>query len=456
MKTKHKKLLIMISVVGISVLLYGSIGVDTDEIPYKKSLGKTLFLSDLAEFKLKTLNKTPETFLAENQPLVLENGSIRYDKAQLKYILASFNILGSGGGGSYYDALTILNGMKQEYVDIIDVENTDDNKIYVVAGGLGQPTALKDNIPATIAAIRKAINYQVSKSSGKELGGILNVESGPVNGILAVLMAAELGVPVVNADGGGRSVPSLTNLAYGYEHYTIDPIVLFSANNTYSLIRNPESAANAELYIADFLKRTKTTIAGLTLWPQTGKQLKASKIPRKSYTYAYEMGIYTSYTMSRGNTYYLEKFLTKNNRFISSTQEELLEYKIDNTNPRFDIVTIKTNSREIKAVNENLLIRKSNEIDTLYNALVTAPNLISFLIQGTDADGQEVYLPYNNGDVEAMTASIGQQIYILNSKAPDRMYDETAGGPGPNYSIPQSFLDVLEDQIGYLGTVKPE
>jgi|TARA_B110000238_G_scaffold83037_1_gene91411 DUF917 family protein len=445
MKTKQKRLLIMTLLVGISVFLYGSIGVNTDNIPYKKSIGKLIFLSDLAEFKLKTRNKTPETFLNENQPLLLENGSIVYSKEQLKYILASFNILGCGGGGSYYDALTILNAMQQENVEVIDIENTDDNKLYVVAGGMGQPSALKSQIPETIASIKIAINTLVDMK-GIPLGGILNVESGPVNGILAVLMAAELGVPVVNADGGGRSVPSLTNLAYNYEEYPISPVVLKPLDKSTQKY-TAEDAADAEAQIGKFMAENNVKIAGLALWAQTGAELKTSQIPQGSYSYAYEMGIYTNYTMSRGNPYYLEKFLKENNRFISSNEETLLDYTIRNVENRFDAIDITTDTKAIRAVNENLLIRNKFESDTINNALATAPNLISFLIKGEDEDSKEVYFPYNNGDVEAMEASIGKSIYMLNSKAPSRVYYDP---------IQESFLSVLKAQIGYKGPVKPE
>jgi hypothetical protein len=445
MNSKQKILLILIIAVGAFVFLYTSTGVNTDNLHHKKSLGESLFLSDLAEFKFRTLDKTPETFLAENQPLLLENGSYRYFKAQLKYILTSFNILGCGGGGSYFDALTILNSMQQEYVDVIDIENTEDTKLYVVAGGLGQPSALKSQIPETIASIKIAINTLV-KSKGIPLGGILNVESGPVNGILAVLMAAELGVPVVNADGGGRSVPSLTNLAYAYEKYPISPVILQPLNGDTQTFKATDTA-DAEGQIGLFMKNNNVKIAGLALWAQTGAELKESQIPKGSYTYAYAMGIYTNYTMSRANPYYLEQYLKDNNRFISSEEETLLDYTIRNVLNRFDAINLTTNTKAIRAVNENLLMRSKTEIDTINNALVTAPNLISFLIKGKDQDDQDVYFPYNNGDVEAMEASIGKPIYMLYSKAPSRVYYD---------SIQESFLNVLKAQIGYEGTVKPE
>lgn len=443
MKTKQFFLLKMIFILGISILLCSNSGSSFKNTHKSTSIEKNLFLNYLRDFNLLTIDKEPEDFLAENQPFIMDNGNVFYTKQQLKYILASFNILGCGGGGSYYDALTILNAMEQEGVEVVDVANTDNTKLYVVAGGMGQPSALKANIPATIASIQIAINRLVQEK-GMPLGGILNVESGPVNGILAVLMAAKLGVPVVNADGGGRSVPSLTNLTYAYENYPIAPVVL-KPLNTDIQIYNVHTADEAEAQIGTFMKNNNVTIAGLALWGQTGQELKASQISKGSYTNAYAMGIYTSYTMARANPYYLETYLNNNNKFLQSSEETLVDYEIRNVENRFDAIDLTTTTKKIKAVNENLLIRNRFETDTIHNAIATAPNLISFLIKGKGEDGiSDVYLPYNNGDIDELTASIGKKIYLLQSKAPQRVYE-----------LGDSFLAVLRAVIGYEGTVKP-
>jgi hypothetical protein len=449
MKTMQKKLGKIILLLGVSFFIYSYIGVDPNTIFKKqttgeKSLGEKIYLSDLDKYRLLYQNETPKTYLAKNLPTVLANGTTWYDKEQLKQILAAFNILGSGGGGSYFDGLTILAAMKQDGVEVIDVQNTDDNKLYVVAGGMGQPSALKAQIPETIASIKIAINALVAEKK-IPLGGILNVEAGPVNGILAVLMAAELGVPVVNADGGGRSVPSLTNLTYAYENYPIAPVFLKPSGKDIQRY-NSANAADAEAAIGAYMKANNVLLAGLALWPQTGKELKASQVSRGSYSNAYQMGIATTFTMYLGEMTHLNNYLVENKKYISSFEETLVNYSIRNVENRFDAINITTNSKTIRAINENLLIRQRYETDTINKALATAPNLISFLIKDTSIPGRSCYLPFNNADTTAMKESIGKKIFVIESKPPTRVYYPP---------IQESFLNIMKATLGYKGPVEP-
>ncbi|MFV0248564.1 MAG: DUF917 family protein [Tenacibaculum sp.] len=360
--------------------------------------------------------------------------------SEIYYTYLGLAIKGSGGGGAFEDGLKIISKLNGS-VEICDISIVDNNKLYIVAGGIGAPSAVNQRLDDLIESIRISIN-KLSSLKGIPVGGILSVESGPVNASIAMLLSKRLGIPLINADGAGRSVPKLSNLTYAHENYSIAPTVLTSVidhNNV--IVLNPNDADNAEVLIRNAISSPGFgQIGGLALWAQTGKELINSKIIRNTYSDAYELGIYVNAAME--NPSLIDNYFINKNQLIFSFDGTLLSFE-KNTDSGFDSITLKVGLDSgkvltIKALNENLILYGPK------NVLVTAPHLISYLIKTSELEGGGYYLPYNNGDEAKMASFVGNKIYVTTAYAERRLY-----------SFDDTFLSILKDAFNYRGPVTP-
>ncbi|MHB1677166.1 MAG: S-methyl thiohydantoin desulfurase domain-containing protein [Sulfuriferula sp.] len=151
-----------------------------------------------------------------------------------QYIAAGAAILGSGGGGSYCDAVKVLEELADSgWSGAVSVRDYDSATNCCVLALMGSPDAA-DNL--TLADIGQSITNTVSHYqtvTGTILGCVIAVEIGPINSIVP-LIAATLSANsiqwVVNGDGAGRAVPELPQTTYsGCATLAASPCVL--ANN---------------------------------------------------------------------------------------------------------------------------------------------------------------------------------------------------------------------------------
>jgi DUF917 family protein len=126
-------------------------------------------------------------------------------------------VLGTGGGGSPYHAL--LN-MRRLYaagkrVQLIQPEELADDDVVAVVSNMGAPLVsqerLSDSAPFG-AACRLMEDY-----IGTKFRAVMSIEIGGGNGVKSLMAAAELDIPVVDADAMGRAYPEaqMTSFAVG-------------------------------------------------------------------------------------------------------------------------------------------------------------------------------------------------------------------------------------------------
>lgn len=383
------------------------------------------------------LRDDPEGHTAK---LRAQPASNHYSGDELMIMLYGLSIKGSGGGGGFIDGFEILNRIDwKRGIDIYDISTAADDKLYMVVGGLGAPSALKENLDGLIKAIERTM-AKLAELKGMQVGGILSVESGPVNSMLAILLSQSLNVPLIDVDGAGRSVPSLTNLTYAYESYPIAPVVAGSALNPSQdlIVAYPTDAADAENQLRDIAAQLGGLI-GISLWGQTGAELKASSVIRDAFAEAYVLGVFTVLAAEDPN--WLARYFQGTGNYIGSYAGQLTRFQIDSSGG-FDKVyldiTQPTAIYTINAENEDLLLQQVKPQPT---TVVTAPHIIGYVVQ----DGSS-FLPYNNGDVDMLkkAAAMKAPIYAIAAQSSPRLYD-----------FSQSFLDIIEQVFGYTGPVVP-
>lgn len=118
-------------------------------------------------------------------------------------------ILGAGGGGDPYVGRMMAEKKLRSKgsVTLLDVDEVPDDSWVIASSGVGAPTILHEKIPSgreAAAAVRR-----LSAHLGVEAFAVCAAEAGGVNCMVPLIAAAELGVPVVDADGMGRAFPGL-------------------------------------------------------------------------------------------------------------------------------------------------------------------------------------------------------------------------------------------------------
>ncbi|MBY8826361.1 DUF917 domain-containing protein [Sphingomonas colocasiae] len=185
--------------------------------------------------------------------------------------------LGTGGGGDPYIGRLML---QQEFdegrrADIIDPMDLPDDALVITAAGIGAPTVMIEKIPCMIAA-EQAVRA-VEDRLGRKADAIISIEAGGANGTLPLVVAARMGLPVVDADGMGRAFPELHMVTFSVYGCKSAPLSLASERGDLMSI---ETESNV---LAERLARSAVinlgAMAQIALYPMSGADVKRTAVP---------------------------------------------------------------------------------------------------------------------------------------------------------------------------------
>ena len=131
--------------------------------------------------------------------------------AQIGDIAVGAAILGSGGGSDPYIGALMAREAIRQYgpVELYTLEELDDDDLIVPAAGMGAPTVIVEKLPAGDDLVRAF--HALGKYTGQKPRATMSIESGGMNSIRPIYLAARLGIPVVDCDGMGRAFPGDSN-----------------------------------------------------------------------------------------------------------------------------------------------------------------------------------------------------------------------------------------------------
>ncbi len=210
-------------------------------------------------------------------------------KTDLQDILNGACILSSGGGGPYSIGEQIIKQLTKP-VRLISPSDVDDGATMAIAAAVGSPDAAgAAPFPMTIAPLAfDALNAMLKPASGKDLDYVLPGEVGSGNTFIPMTVAADKGIPIIDAAGARRSVPTLTTSTYNNPKSPISPIVVASPASTVSF--TAQDAARAEGPLRSIISAGGFgEFAGVAFWAMTGKVMKEVAVHGTT-TYALELG----------------------------------------------------------------------------------------------------------------------------------------------------------------------
>ncbi|MFZ4285222.1 DUF917 family protein [Variovorax sp. HJSM1_2] len=200
--------------------------------------------------------------------------SSSYGLADLEYIAAGAAVMASGGGGSYRDAVSILQQLADSgWAGSVTVKPYDGDTAGCVVAMMGSPDAgdqltladIQNSVVNTLALLKSGTGYAA--------GCVIPIEIGAINSLVPLLAATlpSANLWVVDGDGAGRAVPELPQTTFaGASALPVSPCALAT---DVADMRTMESALLSSPTAAQMEKMAGGVLSGfggfsgIALWP---------------------------------------------------------------------------------------------------------------------------------------------------------------------------------------------
>jgi uncharacterized protein len=186
-------------------------------------------------------------------------------------------VLGTGGGGDpYIGKLLARSAMLDTHpVTLLDPSELGDDDLVIPTAMMGAPTVMVEKIPAGSEVIN-AINA-LGNFLGKKPVATMPMEAGGVNSMIPFSVAAQLGLPVVDADGMGRAFPELQMVTATMAHIAATPMAIADDKGNSAILQTISNQWTETF--ARSLTVDMGASALIALFPMTGRQVKDAMIP---------------------------------------------------------------------------------------------------------------------------------------------------------------------------------
>ncbi|MGN8646246.1 DUF917 domain-containing protein [Gracilibacillus sp. HCP3S3_G5_1] len=197
-------------------------------------------------------------------------------KQEIENIAVGAALLGTGGGGDpFIGKLMALQAIEEHgSIQVITPDELPDDALVIPTAMMGAPTVMVEKIPSGQEA--KMAFEEIQQYLGKEVYATMPIEAGGVNSLVPFALAAQQGIPVVDADGMGRAFPELQMVTFYLEGVSATPMVLADDKGNTSLLNTINNVW------AERIARVATVEMGgsvmLSIYPMTGKNVKATGI----------------------------------------------------------------------------------------------------------------------------------------------------------------------------------
>lgn len=198
------------------------------------------------------------------------------DEEHIGYIAVGAAILGSGGGSDPYIGLLMAREAIRRYgpVELVALDELDDDDLIVPAAGMGAPTVIVEKLPAGDDLIRAF--QALGKYSGRAPRATMSIESGGMNSIRPIYLAARLGIPVVDCDGMGRAFPEIQMTVLTANGVSASPFAMSDERGNIVLM---DAVSNKWIEVfARSCVMDMGAVGSIALYSATVGQLKAAAI----------------------------------------------------------------------------------------------------------------------------------------------------------------------------------
>jgi DUF917 family protein len=202
--------------------------------------------------------------------------SMRIDREALFDLAAGAAFLGSGGGGDPYYSRLLGEAeiARRGPFELVALDTLADDALIAPCGWIGAPTVSVEKLPngkEAVAGLRR-----LAEIAGRPVDAVMPIEIGGGNGLAPLLAAAELGVPVVDADGMGRAFPESQMVVFNIDGLSACPSIVTAACGSLTVIETDDNLEHERI-----ARRLSVELGGsahMVEYPLTGAQAKRHAI----------------------------------------------------------------------------------------------------------------------------------------------------------------------------------
>jgi DUF917 family protein len=196
----------------------------------------------------------------------------RIDRVALADLALGAAFLGSGGGGDPYHNQLLGEAQiaRRGPFALMALDALADDALVVPCGWIGAPTVSIEKLPNGREAPQGL--RRLEQILGRRIDAVLPIEIGGGNGLAPFLAAAEMGVPVLDADGMARAFPESQMSIFSIHGLSACPSVMTGSSGALAVIETRDNHEHERM--ARALSMVLGGDAHMTEYPLTGRQAK--------------------------------------------------------------------------------------------------------------------------------------------------------------------------------------
>ena len=194
----------------------------------------------------------------------------------LEAIALGSTVLGTGGGGDPYIGKLMAQNAIKKYgaVTMLSANEVPDDALIVPIAAFGAPVILLEKLFSGQEAI--AAFDMMEKYFGKKIFATMPAEAGGLNGVIPFAVAAEKGIPIIDADGMGRAYPRLEMVTFTLYDIPASPITQADEKGNRAIYHTINNVWGETMVGSTVIPMGGSCFIGC--YPMTGKQLKEAAV----------------------------------------------------------------------------------------------------------------------------------------------------------------------------------
>ena len=196
-------------------------------------------------------------------------------------------VLGTGGGGDPYVAKVMLAEAIDKYgpVELVDAADLDPDGLLLPVAMVGAPTVIVEKFPNGLEA--HTVLRALEEHRGTKGVAVMPIEVGGMNTLFPLVVAAELGLPCVDADSMRRAFPQIEMTLLTLAGIAASPMTLCDVKGNLVYFDARDNVMSEKLVRACVAQMGM--LAVMSAYPMTAAQCVEHAV-NGSLTYALEIG----------------------------------------------------------------------------------------------------------------------------------------------------------------------